>query len=153
MIVRGRIVFDNGASWAFDESNYESVIQSLTEEQRHSMARLLLGKLGPRNEHPFDPEVFECWYEDTHRKDLIMGGSSSNSDSKINKKGGKKYSLKEWKNMSEAEKNLKWAKMNGVKLKWNKDKGYTYTLRGQELNVVWFDELTHEEFKGRIGLL
>lgn len=154
--MRGCIKFSDGDVLWFTDDNYRNIINGLTDNQRDQLATLLRSRLGPRNPLPVDvdPETYEVWHEDTHRKDVILGGGSSNSDgNKINKKGGKKYSLKDWHDKGDGDQNICWLLNIGFKKRWSKKVGYRYLKGIVEVDVNLIGMLDHEDFKVKVSML
>lgn len=158
--MKGCIRFSNGDVIWFCEDNYEEIVKQLPDHQKEQLRTLLLQRLGPKTDNEFgvEPDVYSCWYDSIHRDDIIMGGGSSNSDgSKINKKGGKKYSLKSWQDKGDSDRNLCWLRNEGFKKRWDKDLGYKYLksvgLFQIEVPIEWISNLSHDLFKVKVNTL
>lgn len=148
--MRGCIKFDNGDVLWFSESNYREVVHLLTDNQKHQLAELLRRRLGDRNPLPVDvdPDAYQAWYEDTHRKDVMLGGGSGAESAKINRKGGKKYSFKDWQSKGDSDRNVYWLRNAGFRKRWDNSVGYRYIHRdGAEVDPTMIGRLDHDQFK------
>lgn len=150
--MKGRITLSDGTILEFNDLNYYEVVQSLTNDQKYQLAEMLRERLGPKEEPPVDAEVYWAWYDDVHKNNVAHGGGG-NAETKINKKGGKKYSHKPWAEKSDGERNLIWLRSVGFKKKWDKESGYRYFYKRIEIDPNLIDQMLHEKFKEVIGVM
>lgn len=148
--MRGCIKFSDGSVLWFTEDNYVDIIGRLDEEQKQQLVTLLRSRLGPSSiPVDVDPEVYSAWYEDTHRKDVILGGGSGSEPAKVNKKGGKKFSVKDWHDKSDGDRNIVWLRNQGFKKRWDRHVGYMYRRDHVDIDLTLLS-LDHELFKVKI---
>lgn len=150
--MRGCIKFSNSKVVWFTDDNYKEVLAELTDKQREQLVTLLRHRLGPRNPLPVDvsAEAYELWYEDTHRKDVMLGGGSGAESAKINKNGGKKLSLKVWHDKGDSDQNIVWLRNRGFRKRWDNNVGYKYIYGPIVLDLEWIGQLDHHSFKVRV---
>lgn len=147
--MRGCIKFSDGKVAWFTEDDYHEVLAKLTDTQREQLVTLLRNRLGKRNPLPVDvdSDVYESWYEDTHRK---VGGGGGQESVKVKKTGGKKLSVRDWHSKSDSDRNIIWLRNMGFRKTWDKDLGYQYIHIGIVLDLSLLS-LSHDEFKIRVG--